>query len=206
MLYLIKKELTANARYMLVGLAIFIAYAVLFSGNGYGLFMLCLVFCFYSITTTNMVVDERYKIDLLISTLPLRRRDVVVSKHLLIVVIFIICFVLYTLLSVGGRALGYDKIPMLSFESAMLGLFAVSLFNAVMLPLCYKFGAQTTRYVALFLAMAVFLVSSINIPQVSGFSASLSDTQLGLLLLGGAIIFNIISFMLSYPVYAKKDF
>jgi hypothetical protein len=209
MLSLIKKELTANTQYMLLGLAFFILYAFLFAGNGGELFMLCLIIFFYSISTTNLMLDERYKIDLLLSTFPLRRKTVVESKYILLVLVFLAGVVLYTLLAFAGRALGFGKIPVLDWESAMFGLLILSLFNAVMLPLCYKFGAQATRYVSFVMFFIVFflnsLLGSLDLSKYTEFLRSLNGMQTGLLLLTASLVINIVSFFITFPIYEKKD-
>ena len=210
MFMLIKKELTANVRYMLLSIAVFILYLFIFSANGPAIFMMCLVFTFYALSTTNLVLDERYKIELLLSTLPIRRRDIVLSKYALIVVIFIGCFILYTLLFFITTSLGYYKIPPLTLVSASIGFLILSLFNGIMLPLAYKFSAQATRYVTFILFFAVFFFSnflgSINLTSFTGFLNSLSETQFSLLLILIAIILNIISYTISISVLSKKDF
>ena len=161
MLYLIKKEVTANVRYMLTGFAIFVFYAFIFAKNGDTLFALCLTFCYYAISNTNLVVDERYKIERLLLTLPIRRKDIVLSKFLMIILVFTVCFVAFTFIAFVSRVLGFNVVPMLRFQTAMIGLFSISFFNAVTLPLSYKFGAQATRYISLFICMALFFLSSL---------------------------------------------
>jgi ABC-2 type transport system permease protein len=209
MAYLIKKELTANLKYVVMGLGFFVLYAFIFNGNRAGLFMLCFVIFFYSMSATNLVLDERYKIHLLLSTLPIRRKDVVLSKYLMVAVLFAVSVVLYTLLAFGCRAFGYDRIPVLDFESALTGLFAVSVFNAVMLPLCYKFGAEATRYVSFGIFFAFFFLSSFlgktDLSEIFGFFNRLSGVQFGFILLGGAVVLNMVSYMFTYPIYEKKD-
>lgn len=209
MLHLIKKELTANIRYMLMGFAFFVVYAFIFTANGKGLFMLCYLFCFYSISNTNLIMDERYKIDLFTSSLPIRRRDIVISKFLLIVVVFALCYVFYTLMFAASRYLSVNMLSALDFESAMLGLLAVSLFNGITLPLSYKFGANSMRYVGLLLFFAMFLISPLL--KAVDFGSMLKALGLGkygsgLLLLAGALIINLAAFPITYFIYAKKDF
>lgn len=207
MLYLIKKELTANIRYMLMGFAIFIFYAFIFNSNGDTLFMLCFSFCFFSISNTNLIIDERYKIDLLMSTLPIRRKDIVLCKYLLIAVLFVICFILYTLVYTICSKLGYDKIPILNFGSAMLGLLAVSLLNGISLPLSYKFGANSMRYVSMLLFFIIFFLSYMTGNfNLLDFIKKIDDIQIGLILLAGALVINLVSFPLSSAIYSKKDF
>jgi hypothetical protein len=207
--YLIKKELTANIKYVLMGLAFFILYAFIFASNKNGLFMLCFIIFFYSLSATNLVLDERYKIQLLLTTLPIRRKDAVLSKYLLIPILFVVSFILYTLIFFGSEALGYGRIPVLDFQSAMMGLFAVSVFNAVMLPLCYKFGAESTRYVSFVIFFVFFFLSSLlgesDLSHTLDFFSRLSDVQTGLLLLGGTVVVNVVSYLFTYPIYEKKD-
>jgi hypothetical protein len=206
MLWLIKKELTANVRYMLMGFAFFFVYLFIFAGNGAGLFMLCLAISVYSILTTNMTLDERYQIDRLLTTLPIRRRDVVLSKYLLVFVLFALCLALYVVLSLAAAAAGYGRIAPITFLSAMFGLFVACLYSGVTIPLCYRFGAQSTRYVGFVLFFAVFALSPL-VPKGAQMAAlaGLPDGLMGVLLLIGALIVHAASFILSSAFYAKKD-
>ncbi len=71
---LLKKELTTNYKYLLFGFVFFALYAFIFASNGPGVFMLCFVLLFYSISATNLLLDERYKMDLLLGTFPICRK------------------------------------------------------------------------------------------------------------------------------------
>jgi ABC-2 type transport system permease protein len=210
MINLIKKELTANIKYMIMGFAFFILYAFLFANNGSSLFMLCLIILFYSTSTTNLIMDERYKIDLLVSALPIRRKDIVISKYIMVLLVFIAGYVLYTILSLVESIDGYSKITSLNFLSSMLGLFSISLFNGIMLPLCYRFGSQSTRYISLGIFFVFFFLSNFlggtDITKFIGFIGSLSSIQGGLLLIVGTLLISVISYAVTYPIYAKKDF
>jgi hypothetical protein len=180
-----------------MGLVFFILYVFLFSSNHEGLFMLCVVILFYCVSTTNLFLDERDKIDLLLSTLPVRRKTVVISKYLMVGVLFVAGYVLYTL-------------PSLNFQRAMMGLLAVSLFNGIMLPLCFQFGAQATRYVTFVIFFAFFFLSSLignlDLSKYLEFLKNLNGQQTGLLLLGGAAAINLVSYAIACPIYCKKDF
>ena len=206
MLWLLKKELTANVRYMLVGFLIFLAYVFLFAGNGAGLFMLCLTICVYSISSTNLALDERYQIDRLLTTLPLRRRDVVLSKYLLIFVLFALCAALYALLSLAAGLFGYGRIPPITFPGAMFGLFAAGIYGGVTIPLYYRFGAQSIRYVGLALFLVAFALSPL-VPAgaLKAAGAGLTGGLMGILMLVGTLIVLGASFLLSDALYVKKD-
>ena len=206
MLWLIKKELTANVKYLVIGFVIFLVYAFIFSSNGVGLFTLCLTICVYSISATNLAIDERYHIYRRLTTLPVRRRDVVLSKFLLIDVMFAVCLALYALLFLATNALGIGRIPPVSFSAAMLGLFTASVYSGVTIPLNYRFGAQSTRYVAMGLFFVVFALSPLlpkgaTLATGAGFSDGLTG---GLCLLGAAAV-QTGSFFLSNALFAKKD-
>jgi hypothetical protein len=208
MLYLIKKELTANVRYLLLGIAVFVVYALIFSTTSAALFTLCVILFFYFLSATNLVFDERYKIDLLLATLPVRRRDVVLSKYLLMLVVFITAAVLYSFLAVISRAAGYEKIPMLTLMSTSLAFCSLSIFNGLSIPLAYKYGAQSTRLVSFILFFALFFVSSLlrelKLPVLEAFSRP-SDGYAGLLILAAGILISLLSFQISARIYEKKD-
>ena len=206
MLWLIKKELTANVRYMLIGFGIFLAYVFIFAANGAGLFALCLTICVYSILSTNMVLDERYQIDRLLTTLPIKRRDMVLSKYLLIDVLFAVCALLYALLTVVTGLFGFDRIPPITSLSAMLGLFIASVYGGITIPLSYRFGAQSTRYVSLVLFFLVFALSPL-LPTGAAFTAGagFSDGLTGLALLIGALAAQAASFLVSSALFSRKD-
>ncbi|SHH78709.1 ABC-2 family transporter protein [Sporobacter termitidis DSM 10068] len=210
MLYLIKKELTANVRYLLYGLGIFVVYMFIFAQTNAALFTTCLIISFYTVSTTNLVLDERYKIDLLLTTLPVRRKDIVFSKYLLILVIFVLSFLVYTLLFVVSQAAGYDKITALTPFSAAMGFLAISVFNGITLPLAYKFSAQTTRFVPFILFFSIFFLGSfLKEPDISGVTAlfgNLSGGPFSLLLTAAALLVNAISCLITVPIYTKKDF
>ena len=205
MLWLLKKELTANIRYMLIGFAIFLAYVFIFANNGTGLFTLCLTICVYSISSTNLALDERYQIDRLLTTLPIRRRDMVMSKYLLIAVLFAVSAVLYALLTAVAGLLGFDRLPALTFLSAMLGLFAAAVYGGITIPLCYRFGAQSTRYVSLALFFVVFALNPLMPANLREAGAGLSDGLAGALLLLGALAALAASFLVSNALFSKKD-
>jgi hypothetical protein len=146
-------------RYTLIGFGIFLAYVFIFSANGAGLFTLCLTIFIYSILSTNLALDERYQIDRLLTTLPIKRRDMVLSKYLLIDVLFAVSVLLYAVLTAFSALLGFDHIPPITFLGAMFGLFIASVYGGITIPLCYRFGAQSTRYVSLVLFFVVFALS-----------------------------------------------
>jgi hypothetical protein len=206
MRWLIKKELTANVRYTLIGFVIFLAYVFIFSINGTGLFTLCLTTFVYSILSTNLALDERYQIDRLMTTLPVRRRDMVLSKYLLIDVLFAVSVLLYAALAAVSTRLGFGRIPPITFLSAMLGLFIASVYGGITIPLCYRFGAQSTRYVALVLFFLVFALSPLlpaGAAAVAG--VGFSDGLAGAVLLTGALAAQAASFLVSSALFTKKD-
>lgn len=206
MRWLIKKELTANVRYTLIGFGIFLAYVFIFSANGAGLFTLCLTIFVYSILSTNLALDERYQIDRLMTTLPIRRRDMVLSKYLLIDVLFAVSALVYAVLTAVSALFGFDRIPPITFLSSMYGLFIASLYGGITIPLCYRFGAQSTRYVSLILFFVVFSLSPL-LPAGAAAAAGvgLSDGLTGAALFVGALAAQAASFLVSSALFSKKD-
>jgi hypothetical protein len=127
----------------------------------------------------------------------------------MVAVIFAIGFLLYAVLSLAAGLAGHGSLPVPDFSGAMLGLLAVRVFNALTIPLSYRFGAQTTRYVPLALFLGLFILTSTSSSlglSVNAVLGGLSTMQAGLLLLATSLLVNAVSFAVALSIYEKKDF
>lgn len=114
------------------------------------------------IIVTTMAYDEKAKWDRYALTMPLSRKDVVVSKYLLGLLNIILSVALFTVVSL--------VFPMETAETWLIALSFFSLgliFLSVILPVMFKFGVEKGRLImtAVVLAPAVlaFFLSKINV-------------------------------------------
>lgn len=140
-------------------------------------------------------------------TMPVTRRQMVLSRYLLVGVIL----VPISLLSLGGTLFISGN-----FEDSLLTtLFAAAIslaINSVMLPVLYRFGVIKGRFVFLGV-VAVFILSGFLVGKLpvmekaAALSFEIQSVWVVLLIFWvAALICIVLSFMLSRRIYAKKEF
>lgn len=166
---LILKDLLNLKRYVKSFGLIIILYTVIFINQSNTSFLVG----FITIIGTMMVVttfgyDELAKWDRYALTMPLRRKDIVLAKYLLGLILGAVGAVVSLLICLG---VGYFKHRVDFAET----LYAISLvlaiailFLSVILPLIYKFGAEKARI----LMIASFLIPVLIVVAVNSFLKS----------------------------------
>ena len=162
------------------------------------------------ITAVNSIaMDDASKWNCYAVSMPLRRRDVVKSKYLYLI-LMTICLNLIALL-IG---LCFNLVfPTAEFWYSALGLtggICVTLFMlSISMPLLYKFGAEKSRL----LIMAVIMVPSlligilpsvIKLPDLSAIPWEDYTWALGLLPVAFLLLY-LFSYTLSVRIFSKKD-
>jgi hypothetical protein len=151
---------------------------------------------------TAMAYDDKAKWDKYAMTMPVSRKDLVLSKYFLGGGFILIAFGLNVAFNiVVGIMAMEDIIPM-----ALMLLGAGLFFMAVTLPLMFKFGVEKGR-TAMFILIAaptvlVLLMSKLNIQMPS--EAFLE--MLPLILIVIAVFSLVLSTVLSISIYKKKEF
>ena len=149
---------------------------------------------------TAMAYDERAKCDRYALTMPISRKDMVISKYLLGLLLIGSSIVLTGVLNIFLTGSFVEL-----FLSAMGFLSVGLIFLAVIMPLMFKFGVEkgrmTLMLVALIPAIFVFLLPNLNLPK--------PDDQLLSILAGAAPLAGLIllglSMLISVKIYSKKE-
>ncbi len=201
-----------------------------------------IIFCSIAIISTNSVTfapiiistiigmivlstfnyDEISKSDKYILSLPVTRKDIVLSKYILAIASTIISAVLGVVLTViivelmnmirsnEFINLNYDSL----FSTALGGMFGIALIQSIQIPSIYKWGAEKGRiqmFVLIFLVILLVLGSSSLFAKIvfrMDISSMLSFlNKFGIFLLVGLImLMYYISYKISYKIFSKKDF
>ena len=201
-----------------------------------------IIFCSIAIISTNSVTfapiiistiigmivlstfnyDEISKSDKYILSLPVTRKDIVLSKYILAIASTIISAVLGVVLTViivelmnmirsnEFINLNYDRL----FSTALGGMFGIALIQSIQIPSIYKWGAEKGRiqmFVLIFLVILLVLGSSSLFAKIvfrMDISSMLSFlNKFGIFLLVGLImLMYYISYKISYKIFSKKDF
>jgi ABC-2 type transport system permease protein len=177
--------------------------------NSYFVFMS--TFSAYAFLTGSFYKDERANI--MLNSLPISRLNIIVSKYLSIFVFgfigMIVAFIFPNLMRIIGLTNSYTIITNENIFGSLIGIILLSCVN---LPIYFKYGYAATRYVFLFLFIAIFSAmtilsnfSSYNSYEILTYLGNLPNyvVVLGISFLLLAIF--IISFFISYFSYKNKD-
>lgn len=166
--------------------------------------------------------DEASHAEKYILSLPLTRKEIVMSKYVLVIVANIlgsIVGILLTIIIVNViNVIRPEDLIKLDFENlsitAVSGIFGVALIQAIQIPSVYRFGAEKGRiqmFLLLFLLVLMiagvgFLITKIgfdiNIEKINRF---MNHFGIPILILVSAILYYI-SYKISYKIFKKKEY
>lgn len=182
---------------------IFVMYALIFLGGLY--------------VSSTLTLDEQSQWDTYARTLPVTAAQIVGSKYLLSVAWTLICFLLsQSLCSLSGLARGNLADQWHNYLAGNLAATAlVFLYNALTLPLSYKFGAAKARSVTIMATGVLVGVSVLGIGQLLRTSDAEQinlipvDSALGVFLvllafLAVSLVLFFISWLVSTVIYRNK--
>lgn len=182
---------------------IFVMYALIFLGGLY--------------VSSTLTLDEQSQWDTYARTLPVTAAQIVGSKYLLSVAWTLICFLLsQSLCSLSGLARGNLADQWHNYLAGNLAATAlVFLYNALTLPLSYKFGAAKARSVTIMATGVLVGVSVLGISHLLRTSDAEQinlipvDSALGVFLvllafLAVSLVLFFISWLVSTAIYRNK--
>lgn len=182
---------------------IFVMYALIFLGGLY--------------VSSTLTLDEQSQWDTYARTLPVTAAQIVGSKYLLSVTWTLICFLLsQSLCSLSGLARGNLADQWHNYLAGNLAATAlVFLYNALTLPLSYKFGAAKARSVTIVATGVLVGVSVLGIGQLLRTTDAEQinlipvDSALGVFLvllafLAVSLVLFFISWLVSTAIYRNK--
>ncbi len=201
-LFILKK--TARVFVALTGLYLLMA---IFLHTDFGVLI---AFIMGMLTITSFAYDEQAKWDAFALTMPVSKRDMVLSKYLLAVFLGIAGGLMGILLSVAA-AIGQGPVDIMAIlKNTGIAICATYVFSSIALPLVYKLGSEKSRLVLMLCYAAPILLGTIIINMLS--EASITMPQLLSAAHTAAIIlpfFTVIAFVFSYRlslvIFIKKD-
>ncbi len=162
--------------------------------------------------------DEMAKANKYILTFPLNKKEVVLSKYILQIVLTITGAVLGMALTIIISLVLNKGIPNFIdlISTALGGILGIGLVESIQIPCIYKVGAEKGRiYMFILTIVAAFGVGAIVMlgeKIASNFSVNLDsinnvlETFFPIVLLGLIFLEYFISYKISYKIYSKKEF
>lgn len=155
---------------------------------------------------TALAYDEHAKWDRYALSLPISRKELVISKYLLsfilVAIAFLISFIFSLVLeTIKGSSISITETLLISGTCALVGLF----FQSILLPIMFKYGTEKARGSM----MLIFIVPTALILIVGRLGLSISPAVLQTLLYASPVIFVIaiiVSVFVSINIYQKKEF
>ncbi|MCY1715080.1 ABC-2 transporter permease [Caproiciproducens galactitolivorans] len=181
-------------------------YAVIFSSSGGVAFLSAFIIIFSAMLIVNaFAYDELSKWDTYALSLPVTKKQIVLSRYLLGILFDTAGFLISILLALAARKLDSE------LSLIIYCFFAGSLFiMALMMPLLYKFGTQKARIwlIVLFLAptagAALLKNLGINFSALSSISNATAEL-LTIIFLPAALLLYIGSYFLSCWIFQNKE-
>lgn len=213
---LVKKDLILAKKYILPILIfavigpIYIYSKLGFSGSSFLSFLITVIFAEFILFNMVSMSEEKYKGAVLLCTTPYTRNGIIKGKYLLILLIFMICFLLYNLATVIGSSVGLERLTTLNIGIALL---VVSIFFGILIPIQIHLGYEKTRYISFF---TIFLtpfvlptilqwIQSSNLSLDFPFIELIPGIIIDWLPLGIALLIGLLSMYISLHIYSKKN-
>lgn len=175
--------------------------------------MLTLGFGMFGMATFNY--DEQSKADRYILTFPLTKKEILISKYILIISATIIGAVVGIIASSLLVFIIDKQLPDLYdyINVALGGILGVGLIEAIQIPCAYKWGAEKGR-IQMFIVAAIIMLliggiflmiqnANVNIP-VNNILKMINDFLPIILILGTLIIYYI-SYKVTYRIYKNRE-
>jgi len=202
---ILKDLLNLKSTFKMLGLMIFL-FAVIYipQGNGFIFGMIILMFAMMVVTTISY--DDLAKWDAYALTMPVTRKEMVLSKYLVMAILNTLGAVLSLIVGIIGRMIMGQ-----SFSTEILAIIGVLYliafsFGSMMVPLIYRFGTEKARIMMFLCALIptglILLFTQIKIPLPEATNPLIYL----FLLLGFTVIMVSGSYLISLRVYSNKEF
>lgn len=158
-----------------------------------------------TVSISSFSYDEYSKWDKYAASLPVSRKNIVLSKYILSILFLLAGFIVSLLYTIIIMLTGNTVNILETILSICIMISIAILIISILLPSVYKFGVEKARI----LMFAIYFTPTIIIVLLSRFNlVTLSENQLMLifkLLPVFAIVILIISFLISCKIFEKKE-
>ena len=175
--------------------------------------MLTLGFGMFSMASFNY--DETNKADRYILTLPLTKKEVVLSKYILVICSTVIGSIIGMILSYIITFTITKQMPNIEeiISVGLGGILGIGLVEGIQIPCVYKWGAEkgriqmviVTAIVGLLAGGIIFIGEKANIQLPANNILNILNTFLPLIFIGLTIIIYYVSYRVTYKIYDKKE-
>lgn len=207
LIVLLRKDITLDKANLMIiillsmGIPIYISYTLqdlgVQKGADFVSLFLSSVYCFFMVFSRLGLIEHKYRGTAYLTLTPINRRDVVLSKYVLLLLIFLI--------SLAGYGVSYLIIPFLpplSLMSVVTAWTANILFLSFYVPLELKLGYDNVKYYfTAIIVISPFLIGFLGKYMGPSFFQKLMEGAGNILLI--MIVFSFILIVVSYYVSVR---
>ena len=181
-------------------------FAVVFIPQGNSFIFGIIILMFAMMVVTTISYDDLAKWDAYALTMPVTRKEMVLSKYLVMAILNTLGAVLSLIVgAVGSVIMGQ------SFDLEILAIIGAIylialIFGSVIIPLIYKFGTEKARLMLILCALLptalMLLAEQFNVPLPTTGNPWIYL----ILLIGFSVTGVILSYLISLKIYSQKEF
>jgi len=219
MLNLVLKDLLIQKKSVLFAALYIILFVVAFQNMGELMYTTAMIAFTYILVMGGFANDDKNKVDTILNSLPIKRRNIVLCKFLSLFMFLAIGTATYLAVYFIFPVLGIPaNVYPITLESFVGGLLAVSILNGIYFPLFFKLGYTRARVINLVIFFSVFfgvpsLVNFIVRTQdiemfyrIVDFFERQSDIVIALTLLLLSSVLLLVSYVISVQLYKRREF
>jgi len=202
---ILKDLINLKSTFKMLGvMMLFFAVVFIPQGNSFIFGIIILMFAMMVVTTISY--DDLAKWDAYALTMPVTRKEMVLSKYLVMAILNTLGAVLSLIVgAVGSVIMGQ------SFDLEILAIIGAIylialIFGSVIIPLIYKFGTEKARLMLILCALLptalMLLAEQFNVPLPTTGNPWIYL----ILLIGFSVTGVILSYLISLKIYSQKEF
>jgi len=214
MLNLILKDILIQKKYFYFVLG-YIAISLVTMSDSSALYYLVSVTIAFLFSISSFAYEEKNKCDMVINSLPVTRREVILSKYISIILFSLISVAIMSILGIIVNAfhISYIKLGSITLSEIKSIIFTCVILSSVMFPIYFKFGYTKGRLVTfiiyfIFFGLASTITSSMDEEPIKSIVSAVTGANRGTYqILGFIVLIGIyaVSLILSMGLYEKKD-
>lgn len=207
---LVKKDFLIVKKYVLIMFAVCIIFPLFLiwrSPEYAGIlgFVLTTIFSVFMLLQYVSLKETQYpKASTLLCALPFSRKNIVLSKYIFCMLIYLACCLIF-----GIETLIFPQLSSVGYKMPILLFLVISLFLGIYLPAQYKLGYEKTKLFFVVLIMASPFVFAQSLKIENSFIIKIVQNINPVFLLAGSLIISvlilIVSSTISVRIYRNTD-
>lgn len=216
MINLIKKDILIQKKVFPFLCIFVIIFALNSQINSHGSLYILGVTIGYILTIGALAYDETYKGNILINSLPITRKDVVISKYIAIFFFTAFSLIFLTFMALIFNLIGFSDLTInyISFTDIKIITSTVLILSSIMIPVFLKFGTKLGKLFNFIVFFIFFSISSFIMQNKdesfikNTLNFIINNNGANLTIIGIVILtcICILSMYFSFKIYENKDF